>query len=74
MGLENVIRSELFNQTVEVGKEVFELEDKLRNANPESEEYNELQGLIDVLRKKLTKDSAYISDNPLITAFLEAKL
>ena len=74
MGLENVIRSELFNQTVKLGKEVFELEDRLRNARPESEEYNELQGLIDMLRKKLTKDSAFISDNPLITAFLKAKL
>lgn len=74
MGLENVIRSELFNQTVMIGKEVFKLEDKLRNLNPESEEYNQLQDSIDILRKKLSKSSAYISDNPLITAFIEAKL
>lgn len=74
MGLDNVIRSEMFNRTVEAGEALFELEVRLEDLNSESDQYQQICKKMDELRSSMIKDSAYISDNPLMTAFIKSKL
>ncbi|EGR1514143.1 hypothetical protein D6089_20170 [Vibrio vulnificus] len=69
--VKNAVRSEPFLKTVELGKEMFRLQNEQKNHNANSKEYREIEEKIRNLRLKLAKNSSYYSDNPLVTAYLQ---
>ncbi|ELS8946901.1 AAA family ATPase [Vibrio fluvialis] len=68
--VENAIRSDSFIHTVEIGKKMFELQDELSKYEAGSNEYFEITEKIKKLRNQVSKENAYYSNNPIVTAYL----
>ncbi|ELV8813207.1 AAA family ATPase [Vibrio vulnificus] len=68
--VENAVKSDSFNNTVDLGKQMFALQEQKSTLDKSSDEYLEIDNKIRELREKLAQNSPYYSSNPLITAYL----
>lgn len=74
MGVKNPQRSESFNNTVSLGKEIFALQEQLNQVDAHSKEYRDIKNNMDKLRLVLASNAGAYSDNPIVAAYLQGEL